>query len=242
VACKSTYVSAILTLVVAAGIWWLYGSNNGQAKIDVGDLSGTTQSSGVTNSQEQQQGFQTEEAGRPNLADRPVAGEARSDALSQKDPVPSPLHSSEVNQNSNPHSQAFASQMDGLSVPEGAAFPISESIEAECADLERKKIGCVDTRKALEKIEKERTDYHWAAEMENRLRVAYGQIPGMRIRALACRSSVCAVESEGPNVLSPIWGPLSDDLFPEDNIRTYEDVDNGRATIGVSLLVFTRQR
>jgi hypothetical protein len=242
VASKSTYLIAISMSVVAAGVWWLYGSNDGQPQIDVGNLSGRTQSNAVTNSQERQQDSQTEEAARSNVADRHVAGEARMDAASQIDPVPTALHSSEASQNPNPNSQVLASQLDGLSIPEGAAFPISQSIEAECARLEGKKIGCADARKLLKEFEEERTDNQWAPVMEKRLRAAYGQDPEIRIRALACRSSVCAVESEGSRVRLSIWYPLSDDLFPEDDIRAYEDVDGGGAILGVSLLVFTRER
>jgi hypothetical protein len=171
-----------------------------------------------------------------------VAGKAGTEAVSQLNAVPSNIQSSAGNSSSNPNPTALTSNLDGLSVPEGAPFPVSEAIEVECAYYERRKIGCGDVREILKKIEEEKTDNQWAPVMENRLRAALGKDPELRIRALACRSSVCAVEAEGPQVLSPILRPLRDDLFSEEGIRAYEDPDNGRGTVWVSLLVFTRQR
>jgi hypothetical protein len=225
--------------VFAAGIWCFFGSNGGRLQVDAGSPSGQTQGNLATNSQEV---LHTDQSGRSIAAGNQIARNARINAASQTEPESSTLHSSEAGQNSNANSQAFTSKLESLSIPEGAAFPVSGSIEAECVRREKRKIGCVDERKVLKKFEEEKIDSHWAPFMERRLRAAYGQDPGIRIRALACRSSVCAVESEGSNVLSPIWGPLSDDLFPEGDIRAYEHVDNGRAILGVSLMLFTRER
>jgi hypothetical protein len=233
VANKSTYVIASLLSLAAVGIWWLRGSNVAQPRADERSPQSADQVSAEVNQHEHP---------RTNTADRPVEGKAGTETASQLNAVPSNIQSRAGNSSSNPNPRALTPNMDGHAVPEGAAFPVSESIEVECAYEERRKIGCGFAREILKKIEEEKTDNQWAPVMENRLRAAFGQDPGLRIRALACRTSVCAVEAEGSLVLSPIWMPLIDDLFPEEDIRAFEDVDNGRSTVRVSLLVFTRKR
>lgn len=82
----------------------------------------------------------------------------------------------------------------------------------------------------------------WAPLMESRIRMAFAADPALRIRSLACRSSVCAVEAEGSRVLSPIWDHIHSDLLLEDKIYAFENVDNGGERLLVSLLVFERRR
>jgi hypothetical protein len=234
-------IIAISAAVFATGTWWLYEINSAQSQVDAGNVSDTKKNNTVTNSQEPKQVLQRGGDGPSAEEVRHLAGAARSDAASQNASLLSEPQLNEGDQISNPESQGAQSQTDDPSIPEGAAFPISESIRAECDRLLTLKLGCADASKVLKKIEEERTDDQWASVMEGRLREAYGQDPGIRIRALACRSSACAVESEGSNVLSRIWGSLGDDLFPDENIGAYEDVE-GRGTLGVSLLVFARER
>lgn len=240
VANRSKYVIAFLLCLAAAGVWWPRGSNVGQPRADEPSAQSAGQTSAAINKQKNPPIGESEEAWSSNTADRAVAGKAGTEAASQLNAVPSSIQSSAGSSSSNPNPRALTSSLDGLSVPEGAPFPVSEAIEAQCAYYERRKIGCADVREILKKIEEEKTDDQWAPVMEDRLRAAFGQDHELRIRSLACRSSVCAVEAEGPQVLSPILRPLRDDLFEEEDIRAYEDLDRG--TIWVSLLVFTRQR
>jgi hypothetical protein len=239
---KSKYLIAFLLFLIAAGIWRLRDSDVGQPRADKRGAQSADQVSAAINKQANPPVEESEEARPSDTADRSVAGKTGAETAAQLNAVPSSIQSSAGNSSSNPNPTAPTSNLDGLSVPEGAPFPVSEAIEVECAYHERLKIGCADVREILNKIEKEKTDNQWAPVMENRLRAAFGKDPELRIRALACRSSVCAVEAEGPRVSSQIWGPLMYDVFPEDNILAYEDPDNGRGTVGVSLLVFTRQR
>jgi len=242
VASKSKYAIAFALFLAAAGIWWLRGINVGQPRADERSAQSAVRASAAIDEQENPPIGEREE-GRPSHAgDFPVAGKAGTETASQLNAVPSKIQSTAGNASSNPDPSALASNLDGLSVPEGAPFPISEAIEAECAYWERRKIGCPYVREILKKIEEEKTDKQWAPVMESRLRAAYGKDPELRIRALACRSSVCAVESEGPQPLSPILRPLRDDLFSEESIPAYEDPEGGRGTVWVSLLVFTRKR
>jgi hypothetical protein len=240
VANKSKYFLAFSLCLAAAGIWWLRGSNVGQPRADERSAQRADQVTAAINKQENPPTGEREEARPSNTADRPVAGKAGAEAASQPNAIPSNIQSSAGNSSSNPNPTSLTSNLDGLSVPEGAAFPVSEAIEAQCAYYERRQIGCADVREILKKIEKEKTDNQWAPVMENRIRAALGQDPELRIRSLACRSSVCAVEAEGPQPLSPILRPLYHDLFEEEDVRAYEDLDRG--TVWVSLLVFTRQR
>jgi hypothetical protein len=239
---KSKYAIAFAAFLAAAGIWWLRGINVDQPRADERSGQSADQLSAAINTQENLPIGKGEDAKPSDTGDWSVAGKALAETASQQNAASSNIQSSASNSSSDPNSNTLTSNLDGLSVPEGAPFPVSEAIEVQCAYYERRKIGCADVREILKKIEEEKTDNQWAPVMENRLRAAFGKDPELRIRALACRSSVCALEAEGPQALSEILGPLRDDLFSEEDIRIYEDPENGRGTVGVSLFVFTRRR
>src|SRR5262245_62053505 len=119
---KVLYIIAISAAAIGAGILWLYRSNAGPLQVDAASPVQELQSRVAVKSQEHPQVSRSEEAGRSDVVARHAAAETGIDTQLQLDRETSTTRSGEVNP---------TSKMDGLSVAEGAAFPISESIKAE---------------------------------------------------------------------------------------------------------------
>jgi hypothetical protein len=145
--------------------------------------------------------------------------------------------------NSGANAQPVPSEIDGISeVPEGSPFPITESIERECASGEDLDWDCPGVKRTLKTFEDEPRDTQWATSMESRLRAAVATAQGVRIRAVACRSTVCVIETDGAHLRSYTWDPLGKDLLDAGYIRAYEPPGNGNGTFRVQLWTFTRRR
>lgn len=80
----------------------------------------------------------------------------------------------------------------------GPPFPVSESVEAECKRhrVEGENPRCTDPHEALAQFARERRDEAWATAMEEKIRdYLLTKEPGTQpIRALECRTSICAIE------------------------------------------------
>jgi hypothetical protein len=122
-------------------------------------------------------------------------------------------------------------------VPEGAPFPVSASIDRKCASYEDSvEIGCSEVREMLKRIEVEQSDPQWAKQMESKILAVAKTMVGYRVRALACRQTVCIVEMESSLgiVLGSHWRLLRQDLLTGDKIFGYEESANGRQTVTLS--------
>ena len=150
--------------------------------------------------------------------------------------------STEANMRSPATADAVPSELDGLSVPEGAEFPIAESIEKECASGKDSDWDCSEILRVLKSIEDEGIDEHWGPSMEGRIRAAVGAASGVRIRSLACRSTVCAVETDGELVTLNTWTALEKDLLTAAYVRAYDYTGKVDASFRVQLWTFTRRR
>ncbi len=131
-------------------------------------------------------------------------------------------------------------ELGGLSVPEGAPFPVSELIKAECTRLDKSEVGCAHVYRVLKTLERERSDIRWAPGMESRIRASFAVDTSVRITALACRSSVCAVQTEGVAVHSPLRRPLDPELQIVDSIWDARTTSSGERVVE-QLLVFDRR-
>lgn len=128
----------------------------------------------------------------------------------------------------------------------GRPFPVSGSVKAECKERSArdKRMGCTEMHEILARFARESRDESWAAAIENKVRdYILMKEPGKyTIRALECRTSVCAVES------ASIYGSLWLDyefrrgigLLSEDDKRGYE-IDPSGARVTVTVLVYTRR-
>lgn len=108
----------------------------------------------------------------------------------------------------------------------GQPFPVSESVESQCRSNPSPGAGeCSNVRDLLEEMSRETRDQGWAPAVESTLRAHVMQkLEGARIRALECRSSLCAVE-----VASPA-GAL--EILRETEQRAYGIYDNSHFALG----------
>ncbi len=128
----------------------------------------------------------------------------------------------------------------------GRPFPVSASVEARCRNWANKADDpCEDVHKLLSRMAQEPRDTAWAAQMEEEIRdqVMTGSPGKYSIRAVECRTSVCAVEVA--SLFGLYFGPKYDDPLSsklEQGIHTwgYEfDASGGRIT--VTVMPFTRR-
>lgn len=79
----------------------------------------------------------------------------------------------------------------------GHTFPVSKSVRSDCEGNSRGVGICVDVAQLLKTFNEEPRDVSWASDMEARIRTFVNSEEGkFTIRALECRTSVCAVEVE----------------------------------------------
>lgn len=84
----------------------------------------------------------------------------------------------------------------------GRPFPISESISASCRG-EGKGSPCMEVVELLAQLAEEPRDPRWATETEASLREWLSHSSEFTIRAIECRTSLCAVE------VASLYGPLA---------------------------------
>ena len=120
-------------------------------------------------------------------------------------------------------------------------FPVSESVEALCRESSSpNRDYCATTNKLLKRLAKEPRDMGWAGRVEGELkRFIETKEPGKySIRAIECRSSLCAVEVASG--VGAYWGgfrqgdALYDELFRGIASHGYEErADGSRITVTV---------
>lgn len=130
----------------------------------------------------------------------------------------------------------------------GRPFPISASVESNCRHWSKNDAGdmCGEVQQLLSKMAQEPRDPTWARKMEEALRdhVTTEEPGKFSIRAIECRTSVCAVEVE--SIHGPYLGgiypdhPASKDLSTWLPIRAYETNEYG-ARVTVTVMTFTRR-
>jgi hypothetical protein len=126
--------------------------------------------------------------------------------------------------------------------PVGNPFPISRSVKDSCDRISHLgKASCGDIFSLLELLQKESRDSRWAKSMEQLIRDLVSAQPGYSIRALDCRSTVCAVEVESTwGVFRPNKRSLRGRLYWVDQNFGYEVNDNNER-VKVTLVVLQRE-
>lgn len=122
----------------------------------------------------------------------------------------------------------------------GRAFPVSASVEAHCSEYPDIPEVCDELHELLARMSKEPRDPGWATSMEEKLRRLIMVEPGrFTIRALQCRSSVCALEVASPfgmlrlRDLKPLLG---NEIDLGDSARGYETTPHGIVTVTLFVL------
>ena len=188
---------------------WLYWRSASRQQSDNVRLEFAKQVGTTAISSERPRSVEAEEVRSAKGAEESAAAESTDSADSQLGPVPSAASSETEKLRSDANPQGMPVELDGISVPEGAPFPISESIEEVCASDDAQYFDCPELNWALKAIEHEQRDTQWAPSMESEIRAAVEAVPGLHIRALACRSTVCVVETDGELATLKTWHPLS---------------------------------
>lgn len=121
----------------------------------------------------------------------------------------------------------------------GIPFPISQSVVRYCEQIsELGSADCSTHLSILAQLEKENRDSGWASAIESAITSIVKSDPAFRIRALECRTSVCALEIESiHNARRLPLRQLSDRLSEMDFIIGYESNDRDEV-IKVSSFTF----
>jgi hypothetical protein len=236
---SSEYLVAFLVAAALGTGAWLYWRSSDSQRIDDVSIDDATPRGATRIAQMPSR--PSKEGSRSNNTDERTSSKLPLGENSQVIPAPSSDPGAPEELTTAAKLRAATADLDGLSVPDGAPFPIAVSIEKECEAGEDLYFNCSGVQKVLKTIADERRDTQWAPSMEARIRTVVGASPGVHIRALACRSSVCAVEFDGALLLSPAFDPLSTDLRQASYVRAREPTGNPGQTIRVQLWTFTRR-
>lgn len=183
-----TYVlAATITLVAAGGVWYQYCLRT--------SFAGHQRSVEVVNRRDMPAALRTDSLSESKNEISVASEVQRSEARVTEDT----LHDA--------HSLATAqreSALDGSVV--GQAFPVSESIEAQCTAMQSlgRSSTCHEAHELLAMFKREPRDEIWAPRIEAALRSHVANQSGYAIRNLECRTSVCAVEASSTDTKWPI--------------------------------------
>ena len=122
----------------------------------------------------------------------------------------------------------------------GRPFPISESVVSSCLD---DGVSCNHVKALIDQFVEQPRDLFWAPEMEAGLREVFSQSSDITIRAIECRTSLCAAEVASPQ--RPYSGipatvPLYEKLFNGPGVYAYES-DPSSFRVTVMLITFKRR-
>lgn len=123
----------------------------------------------------------------------------------------------------------------------GRPFPVSESVISQCRPDEG--VGPPSCKKILEllaRMAEEPRDLRWARETEASLHEWLSQFPDTTIRAIECRTSLCAIETSSINGVQrgpPYEHPLSERLLTWIALWAREtDASSARVTVTLQVL------
>lgn len=124
----------------------------------------------------------------------------------------------------------------------GRSFPVSPSIERECIRASRPRPMCLGTLEILAKFTKETRNISWARSQERQLEAAINALGPDKflIRAIECRSTLCAVEVAGDSIYV---GDLEEDsdfeknFIASDSTFAFETGPSGERIV-VTLMTF----
>jgi hypothetical protein len=124
----------------------------------------------------------------------------------------------------------------------GRPFPMSTSVETACRRLAG---TCDEGLQLLSKMVQEPRDAEWAKEMEFKLRdhLLTAQPGKYSIRAIECRSTLCAAEVEspyGPYLGGPYSFVAANNLYNGPSFLGYETGELG-TKVTVTLQMFERR-
>ena len=227
----------VLAMASISACAWLYWRSASQQQAEAMRLEPATQGGTTAISSEPPRSVEAGEVRNAKSTEQTAAVEPTDSTNVQLDPTPSTAPSAAAKLSSGANPQGTPSEMDGLSVPEGAPFPVAELIEQECASSGDQYNDCSGVKSVLISIEDEQRDTQWATSMESQIRAAVEAVPGLHIRALACRSTVCAVETDGAFATQNTWNPLSMSLRNGGYVRAYD-----KEGFRVQLWTFKRRR
>jgi len=126
----------------------------------------------------------------------------------------------------------------------GRPFPVSESVISQCRPDEG--VGppsCVNILELLARMAEEPRDLRWARETEASLHEWASQLPDTTIRAIECRTSLCAIETSSIHGLQhgPTYhDPSNERVLPWNPLWAYE-TDTRSARVTVTMRPFKRR-
>lgn len=126
----------------------------------------------------------------------------------------------------------------------GRPFPVSESVISMCRP--DKGVGpqsCKGTMELLARMAEEPRDLRWARETESILRSWLSQLPDTTIRAIECRTSLCAIETSSIHGVQ--HGPSYEEPLTERLLRQLpmwgDETDASGAKVTVTMQLFKRR-
>lgn len=152
--------------------------------------------------------------------------------------------------NSIPAAAADDSKRNQDAVPPTEAFPfrISASVEERCRTRPAPTAdSCKAMTKSLQEFAREKRDVEWAEQTEARIRnVVFERQDGTEIRALECKHTMCAIETESPGTYQHL------SIFRQAEQETAGVVDDGdfvlaweedpaRGSLTITVVVYTRR-
>jgi hypothetical protein len=123
----------------------------------------------------------------------------------------------------------------------GIPFPVSASVLQYCEHLSGAgSASCTDHIGVFAQLEKEKRDPVWAPSVEAEIAAVVNSDPAFHIRALECRTTVCAVEIESIQAAIRLsFDHLDDHLSRVDRIIGYER-NSANELIKVTSITFKR--
>jgi hypothetical protein len=166
-------------------------------------------------------------------------------AGSGSDPLAHSAHAKQDDPNVvRPKSAVAAPFIDDPDAVIGRLFPASDSVISQCQPGRMSPQPCAKVVNFLATMAEESRDPRWARDTETSLLEWYSQIPELTIRAIECRTSLCAIETSSVNGLQ--LGPSYKDR-PSERVHTWlslwaRETVNSSEEVTVTLQLFIRRR
>ena len=126
----------------------------------------------------------------------------------------------------------------------GRPFPVSDSVISQCRSEGMAPPSCVKIVDLLTRMAEEPRDLRWARETEAILHEWVSQLPDTTIRAIECRTSLCAIETSSMHGVQ--HGPSYDDP-PSERVHRWiplwaRETDTTSAQVTVTMQLFIRRK
>jgi hypothetical protein len=231
----------ILAAAIVFGAVWRFSSDVSQSAISISERARVGGSTGEQTVAVQSGASHQWDRGQPPSSDSVVDSESRpSTAFRRSQNETTPPSAASFEQQSIPDEKSEDS-VAARAYVRGTPFPLSPSVSHTCSQMAHLgKASCADIYGLLDQMQNEPRDKEWAESMEQIIQHLVTNHPGYSVRALACRTTVCALEVESTlGVFRPDKRALSGKLSWIDQSYGYE-VNNNTEKVKVTLVVFHR--